>query len=700
MRRPGIWCANGTPTNAAKMLSWRPGALTCIYDYLQPNLVAQYMKWEPDATVIVRIQHPKNWWENVSVSARNLAAEVVSKWPDLQALTPQPPLPEGEGGVYVYFCNEMNLHYENGDPNPGNQHLYESREWYEALGRWIREVADGIKQQVPEMRLVCPPFAYGHHEDGAPDDDGRIREEWAGYDWLADTIQSHFDGVICGHYYWGDSRGCIPARLYDPVEASWHAFRWRRVLKMFDTRYGISARMLIDEAGNMQASDPGFTDQAVYYAGECLRDERILALTYFLWQDPTGCEGNVINAWVPQIGDLDGHLERLMAMGDILPDTDMDMIRVLVDGDVLTMPVEQYLYGVVPAEIYPSWDIDALMAQAVLARSYARWRMANPRDSGFDIYGDARDQVYNPGLLDPRTDMAVDATEGVWLVDDQGQPFCAQYVSRCGRDDCPECAGSGGYDEQTWEGRACQYGMQFMATGGDDWRSITVAYYEDVRLNDEDPEEPEDPTDPVDPGEGDGMKIYDVLGREQDEAWLAANWGVLVDTSLRRDDGEGNFEIVSLREVEGPSQYQIYVERDDGGPYSGITVGRYWPDAQNSWPGGVVPENVVCPPEAIAHAIFGFTDAKGFCPFDCGTGDYAGPGDGVNTFWLPLHYGGSDVIRKMGMLPNTNHRTISPTFKWVPKGSDPEDPEDPEDPGENPGCGALIAAVVRLIDRL
>ena len=73
--------------------------------------------------------------------------------------------------------------------------------------------------------------------------------------------------------------------------------------------------------------------------------------------------------------------------------------------------LEQYLKGVVPAEMPSGWPAEALKAQAVAARSYA---LANLASSGpFDLYGDTRSQVY--GGVAVETDAAsaaVAATAG------------------------------------------------------------------------------------------------------------------------------------------------------------------------------------------------------------------------------------------------------------------------------------------------
>lgn len=54
-------------------------------------------------------------------------------------------------------------------------------------------------------------------------------------------------------------------------------------------------------------------------------------------------------------------------------------IRFMIENNHLVpvnkLPMEDYLKGVLPSEIYPSWDIEALKAQAVAARTYALKRV-------------------------------------------------------------------------------------------------------------------------------------------------------------------------------------------------------------------------------------------------------------------------------------------------------------------------------------
>ncbi|MDQ3778841.1 MAG: SpoIID/LytB domain-containing protein, partial [Actinomycetota bacterium] len=77
--------------------------------------------------------------------------------------------------------------------------------------------------------------------------------------------------------------------------------------------------------------------------------------------------------------------------------------------------LEQYLYGVVPAEVPDHWPAEVLKAQAVAARSYA---LATRSTTGaFDLFPDVRSQVYlGIDEEEESTNEAVDATAGQILV--------------------------------------------------------------------------------------------------------------------------------------------------------------------------------------------------------------------------------------------------------------------------------------------
>jgi len=161
-----------------------------------------------------------------------------------------------------------------------------------------------------------------------------------------------------------------------------------------------------------------------------------------------------------------------------------DPIRVWHDGGVITLELEEYLRGVLPSEMPPLWNMEALKAQAICARSYAMWRRQHPRTAEYDLYADTRDQCYAPELMHERSDQAVRDTAGLHVMEEEA-PMFAQYVSRCGREDCDYCLGEDGYDDKTWHERACQYGMHYMAQLGTTHRDILRHYYGNIEFSDE-----------------------------------------------------------------------------------------------------------------------------------------------------------------------------------------------------------------------
>jgi hypothetical protein len=496
MRRPGLWVANGHPGDPSLMLSWRPGALTGFYDYLGVNGVFTYKEANPDLPIIVRFQHFYNWQDDPEAYARRLGNLVASKWHDLERIDP-----------YVYFANEMNLFYENGDSNANNQPLYTTREFYQKYARWVRLTAEVIKNQVPEMKLVTPPFAFGHHEDGAPDSNGHPLEDWAGFDYLYETVRDYFDNILTFHSYWGHAGGSVKKWLYDPEVSSWYAFRWRRLLKLFETRYNLKARIIIDEAGNFGAAEPDFTDQILYHAKECLSDARVIALTYFLWLDPTNHPGNLPNSWAQTIPNLAEHLNRMETMPDVpivtgtdetTPRPGIQKIRVLFDdGTVRTMPLEQYLRAVVPAEMPAGWPAEALKAQAVAARSYARYTIDHPRHQNADICTNpAHCQNFDLAKTHPKTDAAIQATANI-VARYNNQAINALFSANCGghtRDN--EAVFTGGSPVPYLRGvdcpvegqrhghgvGLCQYGARAFADQGHSYDQIIRHYYTGVTL--------------------------------------------------------------------------------------------------------------------------------------------------------------------------------------------------------------------------
>jgi stage II sporulation protein D len=96
--------------------------------------------------------------------------------------------------------------------------------------------------------------------------------------------------------------------------------------------------------------------------------------------------------------------------------------------------MEDYLLGVVPAEINPTTypEFAALAAQSITARTYALYNMGKYRSDGFDLSNDIKTQVYM-GAAGERTETseAVRRTSGLAIYY-QDKVINAMYMSTCG----------------------------------------------------------------------------------------------------------------------------------------------------------------------------------------------------------------------------------------------------------------------------
>lgn len=99
---------------------------------------------------------------------------------------------------------------------------------------------------------------------------------------------------------------------------------------------------------------------------------------------------------------------------------------------VNVVSMEDYLQGVVPCEIVPSWHSDAIKAQAVAARTYAMFHKNGYRSSGYDVTDDTRSQVYQGASAETEaTNRAVRETAGE-IVTYGGKPIDAVFHSSGG----------------------------------------------------------------------------------------------------------------------------------------------------------------------------------------------------------------------------------------------------------------------------
>lgn len=101
------------------------------------------------------------------------------------------------------------------------------------------------------------------------------------------------------------------------------------------------------------------------------------------------------------------------------------------------LDVDSYLMGVLPKEMYASWNEGSYCALAVVARTYAIYvSRTTPADTSYDLFADTRSMMY--GGMDAETSKsrgAVDATRGMVLAygpPGQERIFKAYYSSCCG----------------------------------------------------------------------------------------------------------------------------------------------------------------------------------------------------------------------------------------------------------------------------
>ena len=85
-------------------------------------------------------------------------------------------------------------------------------------------------------------------------------------------------------------------------------------------------------------------------------------------------------------------------------------------GLLNVLDVENYLCGVLPAEVGASWPLEALRAQAVCARTYVIKQSMNRQEKGYDVVDTDADQVYKGhGVETEKTNQAVSSTAGMIL---------------------------------------------------------------------------------------------------------------------------------------------------------------------------------------------------------------------------------------------------------------------------------------------
>lgn len=107
--------------------------------------------------------------------------------------------------------------------------------------------------------------------------------------------------------------------------------------------------------------------------------------------------------------------------------------------------LDEYLYGVLPSEVSPSWPPEILKAQAVAARSFALYGRMNSKSDLYDLDSDVTSQVYKGVSVEhANTNKAIDDTENE-VVSRDGKVIQAFFHSNSG--------GRTASSEEVWGGK-------------------------------------------------------------------------------------------------------------------------------------------------------------------------------------------------------------------------------------------------------
>lgn len=114
-------------------------------------------------------------------------------------------------------------------------------------------------------------------------------------------------------------------------------------------------------------------------------------------------------------------------------------LRIIYDGSYIKVlnkvSLEDYVKGVLPSEMSPSWNMEALKAQAVAARTFALYSKSRQHSasSGYELCNSSHCQVYcGSGKETASTNQAVDATYGQVMYSDNQVIYAAFHSSSGG----------------------------------------------------------------------------------------------------------------------------------------------------------------------------------------------------------------------------------------------------------------------------
>lgn len=174
---------------------------------------------------------------------------------------------------------------------------------------------------------------------------------------------------------------------------------------------------------------------------ELLRSKRLFILLIILMLSLSGCmrtgsAGSFVS-WYDHVDDFPEIPDDLK--------TDENGIPVLKVYDISGKQLEEtdletYVLGVVAGEMKNDWPLEALKAQAILARTFVL-KFCDTKESkyeGADISTDISEaQAYAPNQINDRIRQAVAETEGVVMSDDGEYPYAWFFAHAGGKTELP-----------------------------------------------------------------------------------------------------------------------------------------------------------------------------------------------------------------------------------------------------------------------
>lgn len=164
---------------------------------------------------------------------------------------------------------------------------------------------------------------------------------------------------------------------------------------------------------------------------------------------------------------------------------------------VNSLPLEEYLMGVVPAEMPSKWNEEAHKAQAIAARSYALANLNKRGSKGYDLKDTPADQAYGGASSEtPQTTRAVLSTRGEVLTYDNKIIPAYYHAASGGRTisagevwnhDLPYIQSVDSFDRGIRKNGhgvgMSQYGANNLANRGFSARQILNYFYKDINFS-------------------------------------------------------------------------------------------------------------------------------------------------------------------------------------------------------------------------